>query len=200
MNKTNLALAVGLILGMAGLSGCNSNDEQTSSTTPSTPVETTYTYDFNSDTAMPDSLTLNVSETSGLTATPTIDATQDADGAGQSLALAISAAAGEKKVYLQNSSHTTASKVSFQVKLSQEAADAGFTGGKIYAKTSADWTWSNGDWVSINPDEWTKVTWTPGTDSVDLSDIKELGLQFYAGDTSAAAADVKVYIDNILIE
>lgn len=106
-------------------------------------------------------MVLQTSDTAGLTATPTLDASQDAGGKGQALAVAITAPLGEKKLYLQETGHTKASKLSFQVKLSQEAFDAGFTGGKLYAKTGDGWTWSNGDWVSINPDTWTTVTLDP---------------------------------------
>ena len=200
-NILTMSLALAGALALAGCgSDSNSSVDNGNGGGGTTPPTTNYTYDFNSGTSLPTTLTLNASETAGLTATPTLDATQDAGGKGQALALAITAALGEKKLYLQETGHTKASKLSFQVKLSQEAFDAGFTGGKLYAKTGDGWTWSNGDWVSINPDTWTTVTWTPGTDSVDLADIKELGLQFYAGATSTAVSEVKVYVDNILIE
>lgn len=194
-----LSWSIGLALTLA-ISGCHDSKPNTDTTTPpdNTCTPTSYTYDFNCDTTVPADLTLNASETSDLTASAALETTDGADG--NALALTVSGNAGEKKLYLVAGARTSLTKISYQVKISQEAFDAGFTGAKLYAKTGDNWTWNAGDWVSINPDTWTTVTWTPGTNAIDLSDIKELGLQFYAGSDSAAAQNVKLYVDDILIQ
>lgn len=201
-NYSRLSLALALAFGTALLSGCNVGDTVNNSKDPTTDpdpgecIPTSYTYDFNCITSLPTTLSLNSAETTGLTATPTIEATAGADG--KALALAVTANAGEKKLYLLEGARAAVSKVSFKVKLSQEAADAGFTGAKLYAK-DASWAFSAGDWIAINPNEWTEVTWTPGTSAVDLGAVNELGMQFYADASSAAASGIKIYVDDITI-
>lgn len=194
MRKLNqLSLALSLLSALT-LSACNDSDtakDDSSSSGGSECVATDYTYDFNCSSSL-GTLTLNTSETSNLTA--------DATVVDQALDLTVSAEAGEKKLYLQAGAFDAVTQLSFKIKVSQAAYDAGFTGAKLYAKTGSSWDWNAGDWVSVNPDEWTQVTWTPGSDAVDLSEVQELGLQFYAGSESAAAAGVVLSVDDILIQ
>ncbi|MDG3085329.1 cellulase family glycosylhydrolase [Vibrio hannami] len=121
---------------------------------------------------------------------------QATDGT-KALMATVTETAGANGVYIKfptsQLSISTVGSVSAQIKLSPEVSAAGFTGGKPFAKTGDGWAWQEGDWVNMSSDTWTEFTWT-----VPLSDLKELGIQIYAG-AGTAITDGEVYIDEVVI-
>ncbi|MPW31447.1 cellulase family glycosylhydrolase [Agarivorans sp. B2Z047] len=123
-----------------------------------------------------------------------------AEGRSDSNALSLRAteAEGEKQTNLllpvDPQTMPEVATVNVWVKIPQAAADAGYSGGKIFVKTGDAWTWAEGDWFNANVGEWTLFSWTPAT---VLTDIRELGVQIYAGENSAAADGVAIYFDDV---
>jgi len=161
---------------------------------PEVPEVPSYTYDFESDSAVPSKL--GTGSDSGGTATLSVVAGEGVEASnGLIYQIDEPAAAATKPNFIYNSDGTeTISAISFMVKLSAEAA-AGISGGKVYAKTGAGWDWSEGDWVSLSADTWTEVSFTPTT---PWTEVQQLGISFYGDSGNAVNADI--YIDNIQID
>lgn len=181
------------------LGGCGSDNVVGGSSHDQTCVpDSNYTYSFDCDTGteLPSGLAYNLTETSGLTATTGYQTGKN----GQALAIDVTAAAGEKKLYLVDSAHSQIQSMSFWIQVSQEAFDAGVITAKLYAKTTSDWTWNAGDDVALQPNQWVQVTWLPGTEAISLADVKEAGIQLYANGSSTAASGVKILVDDVVIK
>ncbi|WP_051326647.1 cellulase family glycosylhydrolase [Aliagarivorans taiwanensis] len=115
-----------------------------------------------------------------------------------SLALNFSEDAGEKKVYLSLPMPTEAkmASLSAQVWVPQSLVDSGLNIAKAYAKAGSSWTWSSTADISLKGDSWNPIVWIPDS---PIESLQELGLQFYAGEQSAAISDGSVYIDDVQI-
>lgn len=105
----------------------------------------------------------------------------------------------EKKIYLQlpvsGFEFDKIGSVTLYVKLSADLAASGISGGKLFAK-DGDWNWSEGDWVSMSSDVWTKVSWDMASPPDSLN---ELGLQLYGADGSQSTTAVAL-IDDVDIK
>jgi hypothetical protein len=104
---------------------------------------------------------------------------------------------GEKKPYLTytpSDQKKVVSTISIDIYMPKATYDASFNGGNVYYKTGTGWKWNEGSWTNCTSDGWVTMTASyTGSDAFMCG-----GFSGYAK-TTAAAADVVFYVDNLVV-